>query len=62
MMHADSDWLAYHKQHSANSIVVFYGSPKKKTHGFEFLFCVRRQIRDVVAVGKIQKQTVIPQN
>lgn len=61
-MLARSDWLAYHQQHSANKLVVFYGSPKKETHGYDVLFCVRPKPREIFAVGKIQKQNVISPN
>jgi hypothetical protein len=62
MMLADSDWLAFHQKHSAGKLVVFYGSPKRKNHGFDFLFCVSRSPRRIIAVGKIQKQNIVQGN
>lgn len=60
-MLADSNWLAFHQKYSAGKLVVFYGSPKKENHS-DFLFCVSRNPRRIVAVGKIQKQNIFQGN
>jgi predicted HNH restriction endonuclease len=62
MMLADSDWLAYHQRHSAGKIVIFYGSPDRKTSGYAVLFCVQHLTRKLIAVGKIQKQVLVHQD
>lgn len=61
-MLADHEWLAYHERHSIQGLVVFYSSPKNKTNDFDYLLCVRKKIRDIVAIGKIQSQNILPQN
>jgi HNH endonuclease len=62
MMKADSEWLRYHQVHSIGKPVVFYGSPKRKTNNYDFLFCVQGRPLSIWAVGRIANQVELDQN
>ena len=62
MMMADLGWLRYNQTHTIRNPVVFYGSPKRKTNNYDFLFCVHGHPLAIWAIGKIADQIEIHQN